>query len=133
VVRSLLHGVVDFFGCQLLLRLIGVLLHFSFRLKEYGAIFCEMIDFIVMKHVVWRPNFVWASVMTTIVTWCATSLTILGESLIEGSRVSFLRRYCKVLLPILWWPTSIRINTMHWLRVAMLAVIVMRSWAFVWL
>jgi hypothetical protein len=50
--------------------------------------------------------------------------------LIKASRISFLWWCPKILLPILWWPATIRIDAMHRLGVAMLAVIVMRGpWA----
>jgi hypothetical protein len=37
-----------------------------------------------------------------------------------------------ILLPILWWSTSIGVDVVHMLRVAALAFIVARSWGFVW-
>jgi hypothetical protein len=52
--------------------------------------------------------------------------------LIEGSRVSFLWRCHEVFLLILWWPTTIGINNVHWLGVTTLVVFVMRGpWGFV--
>jgi hypothetical protein len=101
VVGSPLHGVVDFSGCCLLQRLVGFLAHFSFGLEEYGAIFCLMIGLAAVKHAVWRSEYVWLSAMTATTIWCATSLIVLGESLIGGPGVSFLRRWRKILLPVL--------------------------------
>jgi hypothetical protein len=34
--------------------------------------------------------------------------------------------------PILWWPTTIRINVVHRSRIAMLIILVMESCSFVW-
>jgi hypothetical protein len=51
-------------------------------------------------------------------------LTVLGKSFIGGSRVSFLQRWPKILLPILWWPTVIRIDVVFWLGIVVLDVIV---------
>jgi hypothetical protein len=82
VVGSPLHGVVDFSGCYLLRRLRGFLVHFSFGLEEYEAIFCAMIGLIVVKHIVQRSECVWASAATTTAIWCAASLIVLSESLI---------------------------------------------------
>jgi hypothetical protein len=132
VVGSPLHGVVDFSGCYLLRRLRGFLVHFSFGLEEYEAIFCAMIGLVVVKHIVQRSECVWASATTTTAIWCAASLIVLSESLIGGPRVSFLQRWPKILLPILWWPTTIKINAMHQLGVAVLIVIVAKgSWGFI--
>jgi hypothetical protein len=48
VMWSPLHCVVDFSGCGLIRRLCRILLHFLFRLKIDGAIFCAMVGFIAM-------------------------------------------------------------------------------------
>jgi hypothetical protein len=61
VIWSPFHGVVDFLGCRLIRRLCRIFLHFVFCLKIDGAIFCAMVGFIVMVHVVWRFHCVWAS------------------------------------------------------------------------
>jgi hypothetical protein len=52
VVGSPLHSVVDFYGCCLLRRLVGFLVHFSFRLEEYEAIYCAMVGLAVVEHAV---------------------------------------------------------------------------------
>jgi uncharacterized membrane protein required for colicin V production len=52
VVGSSLHSMVDFSGCHLLRRLVGFLVHFSFGLEKFGAIFCVVVGLAVMKHVV---------------------------------------------------------------------------------
>jgi hypothetical protein len=54
-----------------------------------------------------------------------------GGSLIEGHWVSLLRRWSKILLPVLWWPATIRIDAMHRLGVATLIIIVMGSCSFI--
>jgi hypothetical protein len=61
VVRSSLHGVVDFSGCRLMRRLCRILLHFLIRLKIDGAIFSVMVAFTTMVHAVWMFHCVWAS------------------------------------------------------------------------
>jgi hypothetical protein len=45
---------------------------------------------------------------------------------ISGQRLSgfFLVRWSKILLALFWWPTTIRINVVHRLGVAVLVVIV---------
>jgi hypothetical protein len=91
VVGSPLHSVVNFSGCHLLRRLVGFLVHFSFGLST-------------TEHVVWRSECVWASAVTTAMIWCDISLIVLSKSLIRGFWVSFLRRWPKILLLILWWP-----------------------------
>jgi hypothetical protein len=88
VVESPLHGVIDFFGCRLWRRLCGVLLNFSFRLKEYGAIFHTVVGFTMMEHAVRRYECVRASAVTTAMIPCAASLVVVGESLIEGPWIS---------------------------------------------
>jgi hypothetical protein len=54
VVRSPLHGVVDVSGYNLRRRLCGILVYFSFRLKEDGTIFGAIVGFGAMVHAVWR-------------------------------------------------------------------------------
>jgi hypothetical protein len=96
---------------------------------EYGAIFGAIVGFATVEHAVQRSDYVWTSgsVVTTTAAGCVASLIVLGESLIKCSLISLLRRCSKIILPILWWPTSIRINIVHWLGVAALAIIVARS------
>jgi hypothetical protein len=132
VVGSPLHSVVDFSGCQLLGRLVGFLVHSSFGLKEYGTIFCVMVGFTVVEHAVWRSECVWASVVTATMIRCTASLIVLCKSLIGCSWVSFLWRWPKILLPILWWLSAILIYAIYWLRIAVLTVIVVRGpWGFI--
>jgi hypothetical protein len=76
VVGSSLHGVIDFSGCYLLRWLRGFLVHFSFGLEEYGAIFYVMIGLTVMKHALQRSECVWASTVTVAVICCAKSLIV---------------------------------------------------------
>jgi hypothetical protein len=125
VMGSPLHSVIDFSGFGLLRTLVGFLVHFPFGVEEYGAIFCALVGLTAMEHAVWRSKCVWASVMTTV--WCAASLVVLSGSMVERPLVPFLRRCPKVLLPVLWWSTVIRINTVHQLGVAVLIVVVARS------
>jgi hypothetical protein len=77
VVRSPLHGMVDLTGRRLLQRLLGILIYLPFRLEEYGAIFCVVIGFITVEHVVHRLVGVWTSAVTTASAWCAPSLMML--------------------------------------------------------
>jgi hypothetical protein len=85
-----------------------------------------------MEHAIRRLEYVWASAAAATMIWCDTSLVVLGESLIKGSRISFLQRCPKVFLPILQWHAAIEINDMHRLGVDALTVIVaMRPWGFV--
>jgi hypothetical protein len=51
--------------------------------------------------------------------------------MIEGPWVSFLWRWFKILLPVLSWPATIRVDTIHMLGVAVLIIIVTRSCSFV--
>jgi hypothetical protein len=94
VVGSPLHGVVDFSECNLLRRLVGFLVNFSFRLEEYGAIFCAVVVLATVEHAAQRFEYVWASVVTAAMIWWSASLIVLSKSLIGGSRISFLW----------WWP-----------------------------
>jgi hypothetical protein len=100
VMQSALHGVVDFLGYGLLRRLWKILVHLSFRVKENGAIFGAVFGFTAMVHVVWWVECVWASAVTSAMIWCSASLATLHESLVGGSRISFLWRCSKVFLPI---------------------------------
>jgi hypothetical protein len=89
-----------------------------------------MVYLTAIEHAVRRSKCEQA--LDAIAIWCATSLAILGESLVEGSLVSFLRGCLKVLLPIFWWPAAIRINFVHQLGVASLTIILERvAWRFV--
>jgi hypothetical protein len=115
----------------LLWRLLGVLLHLSFRLKEYGAIFYAVVGFATMKHAIRRPKCVRASPATAATARCATSLTVMSEPLIKSCMVPFLRRWSKILFSVLWWRTIIRINVMHRLGVIVLNIIVARLQSFV--
>jgi hypothetical protein len=111
--QSPLHGVIDLPRRRLLQRLLGVLLHLSFRLKEYRVIFCALVGFAVVVHAVQRLVCEWTSATTTVLTWCVASLTVLARPLVKGSLVSFLWRWSKVLLPVFWWPIALRINVVH--------------------
>jgi hypothetical protein len=47
--------------------------------------------------------------------------------------VSFLQRWPKILLPILWWPIAVRIDVVYWLLIVVLAIVVARGpRGFVW-
>jgi hypothetical protein len=93
-----------------------------------------MVGFTTGVHVVRRPEFVWASVATVTSVWCTGSLIVLGKPLVEGSQISFLRRWCKILFSVFWWPATIGINDMHQLGVTALTIIVARRpWGFIWL
>jgi hypothetical protein len=133
VVGSPLHCVVDFPGCRLLQRLVRHLVHFPFGLEEYGTIFYVVVGLAAMEHALRRSECVWASATSATTVWRTTSLVVLSGSLVEDPLIPFLQRCPKVLLPILWWSTAIRINTMHWLGVAALIVVVAESWGFIWL
>jgi hypothetical protein len=52
VVRSSLHGVVDFSRCSLLRRFSEILVHFSFRLKKDGTIFGAVAGFVATVHAI---------------------------------------------------------------------------------
>jgi hypothetical protein len=91
-----------------------------------------MIGLTVVEYVVRWSKCVWAATVAAIC--CVTSLIVLSESLIGGHWVSFLQMWSKILLPVLWWPATIKINAMHRLGIAVLAVLVARGpWGFVWL
>jgi hypothetical protein len=110
----------------MLRRLFGVLEHFSFGLKKDGTIFCATVGFTVVVHAVRRLEGVRASVMTTASAWCPTSLDVLILLIVEGSLASFLWGRSKILLPILWWPTTIEVNAIYLLGIATLIVTVAR-------
>jgi hypothetical protein len=113
VMQGPLHGMVDFSGCELMRRLCRILLHFLFPLKIDGAIFGAMVDCTAMIHAVQRFECVRASAAASFVIQCSAYLSALWGSLLEGSLISFLLRCSKILLPIIWWPTTIRINVVH--------------------
>jgi hypothetical protein len=100
VVKSPLHGVVDFSGCDLLWWLCGVLLHFSFGVKEDGTMFGAVVSFAAMVHAGRRLECVGAMPMTSAPIWCAAYLVALHESLLRGSHTSSLRRCSEILLPV---------------------------------
>jgi hypothetical protein len=104
---------------------------FFFCLKIDGAIFGAMVGCAAMIHVAWRFQSVRASAAPSAMIQCSASLTTSHGSLVEGSLISFLRRCSEILLPILWWPATIRINDVHLFGVASLVFIVARSWGFV--
>jgi hypothetical protein len=110
----------------------GVLIHLSFRLEEYGTIFCAIVGFVVMKHAVWRLKCVRASVTTAASARCATSLTVMSEPLVEGCLVPFLWRWSKVLFSVFRWPTITRVDALHRLGVITLIIVVARRpWSFI--
>jgi hypothetical protein len=90
-----------------------------------------MIGFTTMVHAIWRLQSVWASVAPSTTVSGSASLVVLRGSLFEASWVSFLRRSSEVLLPVLWWSTTIRVDVVYGLRVIALVVIVTRSCSFV--
>jgi hypothetical protein len=90
-----------------------------------------VVGFTAMEHVVWRFECVRALAATSATIWCAAFLAALHESWVEGPEMSFLQSCSEVLLPIFWWPASVKINDVYWLGVASLIFIVARSWSFV--
>jgi hypothetical protein len=62
-----------------------ILSQFSFKIEEYGAIFCVMVGFAAVEHIVWRSECVWASAVTAATIWCTASLIVLSKSLIRSS------------------------------------------------
>jgi hypothetical protein len=52
-------------------RLVGVLPHFPFRLKEYGAVLCVVVCITVMVHAIQSLERVGASAMTAASAWHA--------------------------------------------------------------
>jgi hypothetical protein len=133
VVGSPLHSVIEFSGCRLLRSLAGFQVHFPFGLEEYEAIFCAVVVLTDMELAVQRSECAWASAVSVATVWRVASLVVLSGSLVEGLLVPFLHRCPKVLLPVLWWSTTIIVNTMYWLGVVALIVIVAGSWGFVFL
>jgi hypothetical protein len=71
-------------------RMCRILLHFLFRLKIYGSIFCAMVGFIATVLVVWRFHCVWASTMPRLRFEALPLWFVLGGNLIENPWVSFL-------------------------------------------
>jgi hypothetical protein len=99
---------------------------------EYGAIFYAVVGFAALKHAVRSPECVRASTTTVASARCATSLTVISGPLVESCMVPFLRRWSKILFPVLRWPATIRIDAMHQLRVIVLIIIVAkRPWSFI--
>jgi hypothetical protein len=119
-----MHGVVYFSGWWLVQRLSGF--------QGKWAIFGAVVGFTVVVHVVLGFHSVFASTPTVAMIWSSTPLAIWGGCMIEGPWVSFLRRWFKILLPVLSWPATIRVDTIHMLGVAVLIIIVTRSCSFVW-
>jgi hypothetical protein len=87
VVRSPLHGVVDFSELQLWRRLSGVLVHLPLGVDVDRAVFSVMVGIIAMVHAVQVSRCVWASVLPTTSVGSSTSLAALGKSLVKSSRV----------------------------------------------
>jgi hypothetical protein len=80
-----------------------------------------------MVHAVWRLHCVWVSAAPLTMVRSSTTLVVLGGYLIESPRVSFLQRPSKVFLPVLWWPTTIRIDVEYRLWVVALVITITRS------
>jgi hypothetical protein len=55
----------------------------------------------------------------------------IGGSLVKSRWASFMQRPSKVLLPVLWWPTTISVDVVHRLWVIALIIFVTGSWSFV--
>jgi hypothetical protein len=72
--------------------MLGVLVHFSFGLKNDGVIFCAIVGFTALVHTVRRLESVRASTAIAASAWCATSLVVLILLVIESYLASFLRR-----------------------------------------
>jgi hypothetical protein len=53
------------------------LLHLSFRLEEYGAVFCAVVYVTTTVHAVQRLECVWASALIMALTGHASSMVIL--------------------------------------------------------
>jgi hypothetical protein len=104
-----------------------ILVPFFFWTREiWGNLLCDdCLTFV--KYAVRRSECVWVSATTVAAIWCTASLIVLSKCLIEGPQISFLWRWPKILLPIIWWPTIIRINIVHQLRVVALTIIVARG------
>jgi hypothetical protein len=131
VVRSPLHGVIDFSRHGLVRRLCRILFYFLFCLEIDGEIFGVMASCAVVVHAVWRFECVRPSAMATAMVRSSASLAALCGSLVEISLVPFLRRCSKKFLLIFWRPTTIGIDVVYWFRVASLIFIVVRSCGFV--
>jgi hypothetical protein len=108
------------------------LLHFPLGFEEDGAIFGAMVGFTYVVHAVQDFCGVWALAMTAATIWGSASLGVWRGSSIEGPWVSFRQRWSKILLPVLWWPTTIKINVVHRSRIAALIIIVIASCSFIW-
>jgi hypothetical protein len=79
-----------------------------------------------MVHAVQRLECVGASAMTTASALHAPSVMILIWPLLKGSLASLLRRWSKILFPILRRLTTIGVDVVHLFRVAALIVVVTR-------
>jgi hypothetical protein len=55
--------------------------------------------------------------VTAPTAWHAPSLVVMICHVIEGSFLPLLWRWPKILLPIFWWSTAIKINVVDMLRV----------------
>jgi hypothetical protein len=74
-----------------------------------------------------------ASTPTAASAYWSTPLPVLIESLVRCPLLCWMRGCFVILLPILRWSTSIRVDVVHRPRVIMLIFIVTRSWGFIWL
>jgi hypothetical protein len=91
-----------------------------------------MVGFTIAVHTIQRLESVQASATTVASAWHAPFLTVLTWSVIESPLASFLRRWSKILFPILWRSAAIRIDDVYLLEVAAFIIIVMRwFWSFV--
>jgi hypothetical protein len=131
VVRVPLHGVVDFSRCRLLRSFCESWSIFFLDSKKMGQ-----------SLVRWSISLPWYrqyggltvySAMTVAPVHWSAPLTVLIESLVGGPLVCLLWGCPIILLTILRWSISIRVDVVHRLRVAALAFIMVRSWGFVWL
>jgi hypothetical protein len=84
-----------------------------------------------MIYAVWRFDCIGASTMIAAPTRRAAPLVVLIESLVESPRVCLMRGCPIIFLLVLRWSATVRINAVHWLRLAMLVFIVVRFWGFV--
>jgi hypothetical protein len=92
VLRSPLHGVVDFHWLQLWWRLLGVLVQFRFGVNVDGAIFGFVVGFVAMVHVVEGSWCIWASTAPTASVPSSASLAALWRPLVKRSRNCLLWR-----------------------------------------
>jgi hypothetical protein len=90
VVRSPLHGVVDFPGLQLRQRLSGVLVHFPFGVDVDGAIFGFVVSFVAMVHAVHGSWCIQALATPMASIQSSASLTGLWRPLVKSSRIYLL-------------------------------------------